>query len=205
MRVVVDLRHKSNNTAESLIFTIMQRIYAIGDIHGRFDKLMALLEKIDIDFESDTVVFLGDYVDRGPNSFEVVDFLVKLKKKYPMVPIYGINKMVNSSKTVYEIDFDLESPNDMNILIQEDGEILRSEKELAFTQIPTAVLSSLEIYLDTVPVPFLINEMKEITFQDFVYYEIKGEHNQKLFVVGITGDGKRIEEKNKLITTYFSP
>jgi serine/threonine protein phosphatase 1 len=63
----------------------MQRIYAIGDIHGRFDKLLALLDKIDIDFESDTVVFLGDYIDRGPNSFEVVDYLVKLKKKYPQI------------------------------------------------------------------------------------------------------------------------
>ncbi len=63
----------------------MQRIYAIGDIHGRFDKLMALLDKIVIDFESDTVVFLGDYIDRGPNSFEVVDYLVKLKKKYPQI------------------------------------------------------------------------------------------------------------------------
>jgi len=63
----------------------MERIYAIGDIHGRYDKLIALLDKIDADFESDTVVFLGDYIDRGPNSFEVVDYLVKLKKRHPNI------------------------------------------------------------------------------------------------------------------------
>ncbi|UCH20529.1 MAG: serine/threonine protein phosphatase [Deltaproteobacteria bacterium] len=61
----------------------MEKIYAIGDIHGRYDKLIALMDKIDADFESDTIVFLGDYIDRGPNSFEVVDYLVKLKKQYP--------------------------------------------------------------------------------------------------------------------------
>jgi hypothetical protein len=129
----------------------------------------------------------------------------KLSEKYPKIPIYEINRMVTSSKIVYEIEFDLESPNDLNVLIQEDGEILRSEKELAFEDIPDRVLSSLESYIDTVPVPFLINETKQVTYRDFEYYEIKGEYKQKLFVVGITGNGERVEEKNKKITTYFSP
>ena len=61
----------------------MKRIYAVGDIHGRFDKLSALMDKIDIDFESDTLVFIGDYIDRGPQSFEVVEYLVDLKKRHP--------------------------------------------------------------------------------------------------------------------------
>jgi serine/threonine protein phosphatase 1 len=64
---------------------IMDRIYAIGDIHGRYDKLVVLMDKIDADFESDTVVFLGDYIDRGPDSFKVVDYLVDLKKRYPQI------------------------------------------------------------------------------------------------------------------------
>jgi serine/threonine protein phosphatase 1 len=60
----------------------MNKIYAVGDIHGCFDKLMALMDKIDIDFESDTLVFLGDYIDRGPQSFEVVEYLADLKIRY---------------------------------------------------------------------------------------------------------------------------
>ena len=60
----------------------MERIYAVGDIHGCYDKLQVLMEKIDIDFEVDTLVFLGDYIDRGPQSFEVVAYLADLKKRY---------------------------------------------------------------------------------------------------------------------------
>jgi len=60
----------------------MERIYAVGDIHGCYDKLLELMEKMDIDFESDTLVFLGDYIDRGPQSFEVVAYLTDLKQRY---------------------------------------------------------------------------------------------------------------------------
>lgn len=58
-------------------------IYAIGDIHGSYDKLTALLDKIDIDYANDTLVFLGDYIDRGPSSYEVVEHLIGLKRKHP--------------------------------------------------------------------------------------------------------------------------
>ncbi len=60
----------------------MNKIYAVGDIHGRFDMLSKLMEKVDIDFDTDSLVFLGDYIDRGPDSFQVVDFLVSLKKRH---------------------------------------------------------------------------------------------------------------------------
>lgn len=57
------------------------RIYAIGDIHGRLDVLTALHTRILADREgrpavdASTVVYLGDYVDRGPYSREVIDYL----------------------------------------------------------------------------------------------------------------------------------
>ena len=63
----------------------MKKIFAIGDIHGTTDKLRALMEKIPIDYTSDLLVFIGDYIDRGPNSFEVVDYLVELKKEHPNI------------------------------------------------------------------------------------------------------------------------
>ena len=47
-------------------------IIAIGDIHGRFDKLQELLALLPSEGE---LVFLGDYVDRGPQSAEVVALL----------------------------------------------------------------------------------------------------------------------------------
>ncbi|MGD9301639.1 MAG: metallophosphoesterase family protein [Desulfobacterales bacterium] len=61
----------------------MGKIFAIGDIHGCYDQLAALMDKIPIDLKKDTLVFVGDYIDRGPQSVEVVDFLIKLKKQTP--------------------------------------------------------------------------------------------------------------------------
>ena len=61
----------------------MKKIFAIGDIHGCYKKLCRLLEMPDIDFAHDTLVFMGDYIDRGPYSFEVVAYLLKLKKRCP--------------------------------------------------------------------------------------------------------------------------
>ncbi|MAZ03148.1 MAG: hypothetical protein CMN56_08420 [Sneathiella sp.] len=60
-----------------------QRAYIIGDIHGREDLLTPLLERIDEEEarreSADThLVFLGDYVDRGPMSSEVIDKLLTL-------------------------------------------------------------------------------------------------------------------------------
>jgi len=58
----------------------MERVFAVGDIHGCLDKLVLLMGKIDIDFKKDTLVFIGDYIDRGPESKEVVDYLMDLAR-----------------------------------------------------------------------------------------------------------------------------
>lgn len=56
------------------------RIYAVGDIHGRLDLLRALYGRIEQDAGDSPcpcrIVFLGDYVDRGPDSAGVIDFLL---------------------------------------------------------------------------------------------------------------------------------
>lgn len=59
----------------------MERIFAIGDIHGCFDKLIALMDIIDVDLKKDTLVFIGDYIDRGTQSKEVVDYLIDLSRQ----------------------------------------------------------------------------------------------------------------------------
>ena len=59
------------------------KIFAIGDIHGCLDKLKTLLGMIQINWDRDLMVFLGDYVDRGPNSRGVIELLLDLKKKHP--------------------------------------------------------------------------------------------------------------------------
>ncbi|WP_254444563.1 metallophosphoesterase family protein [Ruegeria arenilitoris] len=57
-------------------------IYAIGDIHGQLDMLRDALNKIELDGGPDArVVFLGDYVDRGPDSRGVLDLLIEGKRE----------------------------------------------------------------------------------------------------------------------------
>ena len=54
----------------------MSYTFAIGDIHGCLDKLKTLIGKIEAARPGGTVVFLGDYVDRGPDSKGVIDFIM---------------------------------------------------------------------------------------------------------------------------------
>jgi serine/threonine protein phosphatase 1 len=61
----------------------MQKIFVIGDIHGCFGQLCALMDKIPINFSRDQLIFIGDYIDRGSGSIEVVDYLIDLKKQLP--------------------------------------------------------------------------------------------------------------------------
>ncbi len=51
-------------------------IFAVGDVHGRARKLRALIERIPFDPVCDVLVFLGDYIDRGKDSREVVEIVV---------------------------------------------------------------------------------------------------------------------------------
>ena len=59
------------------------RTFAIGDIHGDLEALDELLRRIPALTSDDTLVFLGDYVDRGPNAAGVVKRVRELEKHGP--------------------------------------------------------------------------------------------------------------------------
>lgn len=70
------------------------RIYAIGDIHGRLDLLDEVLARVDADLaihpSSNAIrVFLGDYIDRGPDSKRVLDRLISCCVDQPTVCLMG--------------------------------------------------------------------------------------------------------------------
>ncbi len=55
--------------------------YLIGDIHGYLNRLVNLYNKLTARMnEGDTLIFLGDYIDRGPHSYEVIDFLINISR-----------------------------------------------------------------------------------------------------------------------------
>jgi serine/threonine protein phosphatase 1 len=63
-------------------------LYAVGDIHGMRDRLVELVESLPLK-EGDHLVFVGDYVDRGPDSFGVVEYLIGLRKRYRCTFLLG--------------------------------------------------------------------------------------------------------------------
>jgi serine/threonine protein phosphatase 1 len=69
------------------------RVYAIGDLHGRADLLKAAFAAIDKDRRSSAlrikIVTLGDYIDRGPSSREVVDLLVRGVRGCELIALRG--------------------------------------------------------------------------------------------------------------------
>ncbi|WP_027581535.1 metallophosphoesterase family protein [Bradyrhizobium sp. Ai1a-2] len=70
------------------------RVYAIGDVHGRADLLQSLLTVIDVDLDRSAPeraiqVFLGDYIDRGPQSRAVLDILIRRSQSHETVCLKG--------------------------------------------------------------------------------------------------------------------
>lgn len=70
-------------------------IYAIGDIHGCLKVLKAIFNQKIIK-KDNTVVFLGDYIDRGPNSKKVLDWLIRNKENYNFKFILGNHEIMMS-------------------------------------------------------------------------------------------------------------
>jgi serine/threonine protein phosphatase 1 len=63
--------------------------YAIGDIHGRLDYLRELTDLRLPLKAGDLLVFIGDYVDRGPDSRGVIEFLIHLSKRQDCIFLRG--------------------------------------------------------------------------------------------------------------------
>ncbi len=63
----------------------MSLIFAIGDIHGSLHKLQNLIERCEryADGRPMTFIFLGDYIDRGPDSAGVVSYVIDLQARLP--------------------------------------------------------------------------------------------------------------------------
>lgn len=85
---------RSPLTLNEATLPAQQRAYVIGDIHGRADLLAQLLDKVAFDAQSanahNFLIYLGDYVDRGPQSREVVDLILSTQlKNFTQVHLMG--------------------------------------------------------------------------------------------------------------------
>jgi serine/threonine protein phosphatase 1 len=100
------------------------RIYAIGDVHGRNDLLEALLERVRKHVAANPIarpliVVLGDYVDRGPSSRQVLDTLLQRSSYQDTILLQGNHER-------YVLDF-LDNPASLSDWLRLGGlETLRS-------------------------------------------------------------------------------
>ncbi len=56
-------------------------VIAIGDVHGCYDELKELINQLAKYSGTHKLVFLGDYIDRGPDSKKVLEFLIEIREK----------------------------------------------------------------------------------------------------------------------------
>jgi serine/threonine protein phosphatase 1 len=86
-------------------------LYAIGDIHGRADLLADAMARIDADREradrapKETEIYLGDYIDRGPDSKTVVEMMVARAKSARVVALRGNHETLMAAHLAGRLPF----------------------------------------------------------------------------------------------------
>jgi serine/threonine protein phosphatase 1 len=147
------------------------RIYAIGDIHGRADLLQSLLTVIDADLRRSRPrraihVFLGDYVDRGPDSRAVLDLLIHRMWTHETVCLKGNHE-------VFMLDV-LKDPAKLNDWRKYGGLLTLASYGVTPTMTPTAEeqVELIEKLRDAVPeehLTFMENLPSSFTCGDFFF------------------------------------
>jgi Calcineurin-like phosphoesterase len=75
----------------------MANTFVVGDIHGMAGSLQRLLERLrGMAVEEDRLVFLGDYIDRGPESQRAIDLVLEERRRWrgPVVTLKGNHEAI---------------------------------------------------------------------------------------------------------------
>lgn len=133
------------------------KTFVISDIHGCYKELMALYKKLPIDPKVDRMVFLGDYIDRGPDSKKVISQLIKWKNQYPhWVVLYGNHEDFMVETLVRNTQAYGDQP--YNLWMYNGGEMtLRSYLPKGLTPYERATIGRLEKFIPKNHLYFLAN------------------------------------------------
>lgn len=158
------------------------RRFVLGDVHGRYSALLEVLKKSKFDYKKDKLIVLGDIVDGGNKTFEVVEELLKIKN---LVFILGNHDIWFMNAWGQELV--------PNLWVHQGG-----DKTLESYRLPTKVQGY--VVDDTeLPKPLLI----PITHQDFfntgVYYFVE---DNMVFVHGGFDPKVPIEKQTKEFITW---
>lgn len=110
-------------------------IYVMSDIHGCYDEFMQMLEKIHFS-KDDTLICAGDYIDRGPKSFEMLNWItnappnvVLLRGNHDEEYVHNIDIMKNVCD---KVGLDKDNIDDSKILYQAVQELAKQENNIFF-------------------------------------------------------------------------
>jgi serine/threonine protein phosphatase 1 len=131
--------------------------YAVGDIHGSYDKLVNLVSQCNgrhaiLGGDAPRFVFLGDYVDRGPGSRQVVEFLMTMQANAPehVVCLRGNHEelLIAASKRRNELTW-LRNGGDATLVSYgvDDAEAIPAEHLAWFKNLPLALSDGPRFYV----------------------------------------------------------
>lgn len=166
------------------------RTLAIGDIHGCLKALETLADFVDFS-PKDTIITLGDYIDRGPDSKGVIDYILNLRKTHQVITLKGNHEaMMVNALTEYD---DL-----MNWLLNGGIETLTSFGAVEFDQIPELYwefLRSCQSYYETEDHIFVhagltphlpLDEQSDDIMFWLRFNETAQHHSEKIMICGHT-------------------
>lgn len=157
--------------------------FAIGDIHGCYKTLTSLVQSLPISSEHQ-LIFLGDYVDRGPASNQVINYLLDLSETYTCTFLKGNHELLMLDYFAFK---DIES-----WAINGGRDTLESYAQSGLSRIPDShveFLTACPMYFETTDYLFvhggvsphksIAENLQDMSAEDFAWY--RGHLNADLF------------------------
>lgn len=170
------------------------RRFAIGDIHGCGKALRSLIEEISPNQE-DELVFLGDYVDRGPDSKDVVDQIVSLQDQCQVVALRGNHEIMFMGVALRGLDDQVWRANGGNATVTSYGGSLSkipAQHYSFFQELLPYYETATSIFVHAGYHPLLkMHEQEDVTlYWSHLGYPLPGPHHSgKRVFIGHTPQG----------------
>ena len=121
------------------------RILVIGDIHGEWDKFMSLYGQIDFHSGQDLLIFLGDYIDRGPKPIHPLKWMYDHKGDEHIIMLRGNHEQMM-------LDYYLGGEHD-DLWLWNGGDVTRN----ALDEEEPTLKEELLTFIETLPLSYRIN------------------------------------------------
>jgi len=178
-------------------------ILIVADLHGDLDALKLVLRKR-TDLGCDTVIFLGDYIDRGPASLDVLEwlFLLKIKEPDKIILLRGNHELRETNR--FEGLFrDLDHDEDMYARINQ-----------VFDNMPVAAVISDQIFCvhGGIPGPVKLSEITKKDAYPYVWNDPSEENGinsssrglgMRTFGVDVFDEFLRINGLERMVRGHF--